>query len=216
MRQGSTLSPADKIRRVAKTYGIPGLLSQQPTTVAIRDTLDLSVLSTTGYSTLNFFDGVNSRSFPDTNLQSNTFSAGQCLLIQQISFSVVTKSSGVITAIDPIENSTLPNILGGDFSLLITGQQVMNQVALLLGYAPFNPDANFMTASADVVSSAQTVVKYGHAVIGSDVDLAIVPNRQFVLPVRIPAVSSAPSAGTKYLRVDLSGYGTVPALQGTT
>jgi hypothetical protein len=216
MRQGSTMTPADKLRRVAKLYGIPGLVQQQPTTVAIRDTLDLSVLSTSGYSTLNFFDNVNARSFPDTNLQSNTFSAGQCLLIQQISFSIVTKSSGIITAIDPIENSAYQNILGGDFSLLLTGQQVLNQVAILLGYAPFNPDAQFYATSSSVVTSTTTTVKFGHSVISSDVDLAIVPNRQFVMPVRIPAISSAPTAGTKFLRVDLSGYGTVPALQGTT
>jgi hypothetical protein len=217
MTRGTTLTPADKLRRLAAKYKIPGLVDQQPTTQAIYDTLDLNALSTTSDATLSFFSGLNARFFPDTNLQSNTFSAGQALLIQNIAFAIITKSSGTITDIQPLEDTIYKPLLAGYFSLILTGQTVWQTYPLALGYAPFNPDAKFHSISVGPTAAAAWAQRdIGHGSIVSDVDLGIVPNREFVLPVRLPKIAAVPSAGTKFLQVLLSGYGTLPALQGTT
>jgi len=181
--------------------------------------IDLAtVLSTTGNSVLNFFEGVNARNFPFTNLASNTFNAGQCLLVQNISFAICYIASGVITDFLPIEQSDLKPLVKGDFSLNITGSDVIKQNPLALGYAPFNPDAQFYAVSraADNATPAVfTRTEGGHSVMLNDTDLAITPNREFVMPVRLPRVAAVPTAATRYLQVTLSGYGTLPAVQGT-
>jgi hypothetical protein len=216
--RATSLSPADKLRRIATKLGVPNLVNQQATTVAAYDTLDLAALSTAATTTLSFFNDLNTRTFPDTNLSSNVFNAGQCLLVQYLSFAIVSKAAGVVTDIQPIEDSTLKALLAGDFSLLITGSEVIKQNPVSLGYAPFNPNAEFYAiqrAADNATPAVFTKSEGGHSVILNDTDLAITPNREFTLSVRCPRVAAVPTAGTRFLRAQITGYGTLPAIQGT-
>ena len=84
-----------KIMRVGAENNSGNLAGMQPTTQAIYDTFDLSGASTSGNFTIPFFQGVNSKTFPFTNLSQNRLTAGRSFAVQQFYFSVITIASGL-------------------------------------------------------------------------------------------------------------------------
>jgi hypothetical protein len=94
-----------KIMRVGAENRMGDLSGMQPTTQAIYDTFDLSQASSTGNFTIPFFQGVNAKVFPFTNLSQNRLTAGKSFAVQQFYLSIFTVAAGKITTVQSLDEA---------------------------------------------------------------------------------------------------------------
>ncbi len=214
------ISPPNKIMRVGQVTGDPQLAIQQPSNWSIWDEFDLS----TGAGSYNFFEEVNAKSFPHTNLNSNRLAKNQSINVQRFHLAIITYtlSSGVITGITKIETldqvpAGLRGIAAGWFGLTIGTSEVLSKYPILASMASFNKSANFMATGAGVTTTANAeseVTFYrGHAVHEFSSAPVITPDVEFKCPAQFGKYT-AQSAGT-FLRLTLEGFGTVQQNYGT-
>jgi len=99
----SNVTPQQKIESVTSKLGIPGIKKQQGTTRVIYDSLPL----VPGQTSYRFFEGSNSRVFPNTNLGSfgNKLEVGESFTIQYMYFSIFTYNN-----LDPFELQSTSNL----------------------------------------------------------------------------------------------------------
>jgi hypothetical protein len=207
-----------KIMRVGAENS-SNLSGMQPTTQAIYDTFDLSQASSSGNFTIPFFQGVNSKTFPFTNLSQNRLTAGRSFAVQQFYFSVFTVAAGKIT-----QMTTLDELIGfeplqkAEMSLLVSNTQVIDRYPVSGSVGPWNRDGMFSEHSTSLTAAAApgTAQKYWRstAVKVLPAQPIILPDQEFICNVQIPAIT-LPTAGTTYLQLTLEGFGTLFAPNGT-
>ena len=135
-----TATAAQKILAVSEGLGIQGMEIQQATTRTIYDTLPLD-----GRTVFNFFDGCNARTFPNTNLSENKLQVGEAMIIENMTFQVVTEAvEGVITATAPM-SATATSYYASDFSIVVANQVILKPLSLGQYDARFNKDSYFAT-----------------------------------------------------------------------
>lgn len=175
-----------KIISVNNQAGNPGIAFQQGATVIIYDSLPLD-----GRLTYNFFDQVNTRTFPDTNLTENRLGVGESMTIQEIWFSVVTKAAGVVTLNAPlaIAAATAPLYLS-NFSFVVGGSQIIKNLPLTAMQSFFNSDSNFL--NRDVMKLKTN---------------SVIPSMfEFILPLK---AASAVVVANNFLMVTIKGTGSL-------
>lgn len=207
-----------KIMRVGAENS-SNLSGMQPTTQAIYDTFDLSQASSSGNFTIPFFQGVNSKTFPFTNLSQNRLTAGRSFAVQQFYFSVFTVALGKITQV-----TTLDELIGfeplqkAEMSLLVSNTQVIDRYPVSGSVGPWNRDGMFSEHSTSLIAAAApgAAQKYwrSSAVKVLPAQPIILPDQEFICNVQIPAIT-LPTAGTTYLQLTLEGFGTLFAPNGT-
>lgn len=107
-----TATPQEKLFHTIRSLGINQSDVTQVTTRTIYDTLSL----VNGGNTFNFFQGVNNRAFPLTNLSQNRLEVGEAMIIQRISFSALLFDAGTGTylmtgPLSNIANSFMQSLL---------------------------------------------------------------------------------------------------------
>ena len=208
-----------KIMRVGSENNMGNLSGMQPTTQAIYDTFDLSKASATGNFTIPFFQGVNAKVFPFTNLSQNRLTAGKSFAVQQFYFNIFTVANGLIT-----RNQTLDEAVGftqltkSELTLIVSNTQVIERYPISGSVGPFNRDATFSNASVTQTAAAAPGTPitqwHSHSVKVLPAQPVILPDQEFICNVQIPAIT-LPSAGTHYLQLTLEGFGTLFAPNGT-
>jgi hypothetical protein len=212
-----------KIMRVGSENN-SNLSGMQPTTQAIYDTFDLSGASTSGNYTIPFFQGVNSKTFPFTNLSQNRLTAGKSFAVQQFYFTLFTVASNRVTSVQTLDESAYPSLTKGELTLIVSNTQVIERYPLSGSVGPFNRDGFLQT-------NASQIAPVGATTAGAEVSLTkfrssavkilpaqpiILPDQEFICNVQIPALAaSLPTAGTTYLQLTLEGFGTLFAPNGT-
>jgi hypothetical protein len=222
--KGNTgITPAEKLSIVATRYNMPGLLKMQPSEQNIYDTIDISTFSTAGATTVQFFSGVNNKTFPFTNLQQNQLKAGNVIVVMYVQFAIMTFDATTsalldIRTIEEAYNSAtltaatnLKPILGSQMTLVIGSSEVFKDLPIINAYAGFNPNSTFGTKTSSA-ATGNPIIQYG----SSNIDLAsepvILPQLEFKLNLQIPKLSTLPAVGTQYLRATIGGFGTIPAM----
>jgi hypothetical protein len=134
-----------KIVTTNEKLGIKGIQNQQGTTRIIYDSLPID--SSTQVQTLRFFENVNTRKFPLTNLTENKLQIGESIVLERFSFYIlsidkVTKQVRAVLPIDNIQAGTNA-IYRSDMSIDLGQNRVVKSLPLDAMYAPFNKDAKF-------------------------------------------------------------------------
>jgi len=208
-----------KIMRVGSENNMGGLSGMQPTTQAIYDTFDLSGASATGNFTIPFFQGVNAKVFPFTNLSQNRLTAGKSFAVQQFYLSVFTVAAGKITQVMSLDEAAgLQPLTKSELTLIVSNTQVIERYPVSGSVGPFNRDALFSNNATSITAAAAPGTAYtqwrSSAVKVLPAQPIILPDQEFICNVQIPAIT-LPSSGTTYLQLTLDGFGTLFAPNGT-
>lgn len=186
------ITPNQKIAAVNAKFGNKGIRKQQGTTRVIYDTLTL----TTTASTFRFFEGVNTRAFPDTNVgQSGSgLQVGEALAIDRIYLSLVETLAG--NFVDVTSIFARPDIEIGDLTIKIANTIVLKPIPLSSFRFDFNKSSKF---AAD-------------ANFEFDTSIIIPPLLEFVVEVRTLVVAGAANFA---LRLTIAGVGSILAPRQT-
>jgi hypothetical protein len=207
-----------KIMRVGSENNMGNLSGMQPTTQAIYDTFDLSGASATGNFTIPFFQGVNAKVFPFTNLSQNRLTAGRSFAVQQFYLSVFTIANGKIDTVETLDSSGFTALVKSELTLIVSNTQVIERYPISGSVGPFNRDATFSNSSVTQTAAAAPGTPitqwHSHSVKVLPAQPVILPDQEFICNVQIPAIT-LPSAGTHYLQLTLEGFGTLFAPNGT-
>lgn len=142
------VTPSAKLAMVNNQLGNPALKSNQGSTYEIFDYI--KVTSSIGKKqTLRFFESVNTKTFPFTNLQSNQLQVGEALSVQYIAFTRVasqaplTPTPGVTEYI--CTQKALVNVTGlalSQFSFLLDNSRIIKNNTLTRTNSLFNTQGN--------------------------------------------------------------------------
>jgi hypothetical protein len=216
------LTPSQKLAIVAKRYKMPGLLAMQPTEQIIYDSIDLSLLSSTGPTTFSFFANTNTKNFPFANLQQNKLNAGNVIVVQYVQLQLV--SCTVVGGVPVINNircleenlsgtvaATFKPLLASQLTIVLGSSEVVKDFPLTNGYAGFNPNGKFGNKA---FASATISEQYGSSSIDLRSEPVILPQLEFKANLQMPQFIAAniPAVNTQYLRLVLGGFGTIPSM----
>jgi hypothetical protein len=216
------LTPSQKLAVVAKRYKMPGLLAMQPTEQIIYDSIDLSLLSSTGPTTFSFFANTNTKNFPFANLQQNKLNAGNVIVVQYVQLQLV--SCTVVNNVPVINNircleenlsgtvaATFKPLLASQLTIVLGSSEVVKDFPLTNGYAGFNPSAKFGNKS---YATATIDVQYGSSSVDLRSEPVILPQLEFKANLQMPQFIAAniPAVNTQFLRLVLGGFGTIPSM----
>lgn len=209
---------ANRLINAARETGTRNMSKQQGTTWTIYDTIDLFVSGTT----LNFFQQLNTKGYPWTNLQQNKFSQDEGMVIQRAFLTIISVAGGTtsyqyapgtINLPQTIEESAFPEFYLAEGTILISGSQVLKKFSFLSSFAPFNYMAKFSGLSGN--GEQGEVIGRGHSVYSFESTPAIPPNVEFSVPITVPQFQTPANAGLNYCRLTLEGFGSIPNVGGT-
>lgn len=190
----NNLTPNAKIAMVGNKIGNSGLKNNQGSTQEVYDYID--VTSTIGSKqTLRFFESVNTKSFPLTNIQQNQLGVGEALSIQWVAFSRIEEviATGVITSQTALLN-TVSGLALSQFSVLLDNSRIIKLNSLTRANSQFNPKGG----------TSSNYLWY------PDTDLTLPPQISFTAELTIPANSDTAPAGSKvYYGIHLMGTGAI-------
>jgi hypothetical protein len=187
----SKVNVQSKIVDVNDRLGNSFLKRMQGTTKMIYDSLKID-----GSKEYVFFRDTNSRTFPFTNVKSDSLPVSESLAIQRISLVIITveDATGVISAFTPIGAATgteLP-LLFSELSVSVGNEVVMKPITV----QHFAPEFNKNACNQD------------SNVFEMNTDLIIPPQLDFDFTVRAPVhTSTAPQSSSDYLRIVIEGVG---------
>lgn len=211
-----------KIMRVTRDNYEAQVAGMQPSTIAIYDTIDLFTLQAGGNNILNFFQNVNSKQYPFTNLTQNSLKAGRAFAVQQFYFLVLTKAAGIspFTKVQTLDQANgFSGLVKGDLSLLIANQQVIERYPISGSVGPWNRDGIFSEPATSLtpgsVTTGELVNWRSSAVKLLPAQPIIIPNIEFTCPVQFPPIAPPAAADTVYLQLVLEGFGTLYTSTGT-
>ena len=188
----STVTPQKKIVAVNNKFGNKGIKYQQGTTRIIYDTLTLTGTA----DTFRFFDGVNSRQFPDTNVgQSGTgLQVGESIAIERVYLALVETLAGNFVDVTSLVGR--PDIEIGDLTIRIANTIVLKPIPLTSFRLDFNKSAKWA----------------GYSVFEFNTSIVITPLLEFVFEVRTLVVAGTPNFA---LRLAVEGPGSILAPKQT-
>jgi len=178
----------DKIISVNNQFGNTGIAYQQGTSRAIYDALPLDASS----FNLRFFESVQTRQFPFTNINQNRLPPGETLAIQRMYFYVM------ISAAPPIVTSTLPlsgavataGLYQSIVSLNIAQNELIKKFPLSSMQAQFNKTAKFL----------------GNDCIHFDNNIVLPPQLEFTVDINLPGYVAVANS---FLVCVIEGLGSV-------
>ena len=221
-RRGSRMpqrpGAAGRLINAARETGTKNMGKQQGTTWTIYDTVDLFNSGTT----LQFFQALNGKNYPWTNLQQNKFSQDEGMVIERAYLTILNVTGGTQSFIytpgsinlpQTIEESAFPEFYLAEGTIIISGSQVLKKFSFLSSFAPFNYSAKFSGLSSN--GEQGEVIGRGHSVYNFSSTPAIPPNVEFSVPISVPQFQLPANAGLSYCRLTLEGFGSIPNVGGT-
>lgn len=176
----------NKIVEVNAGQGNRGLQSQQASTRVIYD----SLASTAGQAYYRFFDGVNARTFPFTNLSENKLQVNESMVIKWVNFSVFTYTAGATTGTATWASVGSGSLFRSDFWIEVANSMVIKPTPVNSG----NPTQN---------RHAQHT---SHESIMMETDVVIPSLLEFILTLRTSYTTAVTNG---YLMCMLDGQATI-------
>jgi len=211
VRQGGATANQKAIT-VTESMGIKGINGMQATTRAIYDSLKLA--TTSGISVLQFFENVNTRKFPFTNISENKLQVGEILAMQRFSFLIleIEASTQKVISINPLAAIGQFKVMyRSDMSISIAQDQVIKKLPLQGLYSAFNKDAKFNGSQTFGTNPGNTTsFEVSHDVFHFDNPIIIPPQIEFTMQLQIPAIT-LPAAPDRdwHIMVTLEGLGSL-------
>lgn len=184
------VTPNAKIALVNNKLGNPALKNNQGTSSEVYDYVKVTPASA---AVIRFFDNVNTKTFPLTNIQQNQLQAGEALSIEYIAFTRMVIKAGVITNFDAL-TAVLPALSLAGFQLLLDNSRLIKANSLVRSYADLNTKGGTATNS----------------LYYPDTDLVIPPQIQFTAELNVPANTDTSTEGEEvYYGCHLFGTGAI-------
>jgi len=217
----------DKIIAVNDKLGNTGIKNMQGTTRIIYDSLPL-VVSPKAF-TLDFFQDVNTRKFPFTNLLQNNLQVGETIVIEDYYFNLIeVDANNVIIWERPLEYfAETEGLYRSDLNFMIGESRVLKSVKVGSSQASFNYNSTFLAMGTRSISSAgtdpnvSTITKAekGHSIYKLRTDLVIPPEISFSAPVQFSGLNALPavtSIGNSFhIVLTMEGRGSLLAMRTT-
>ncbi len=187
----------NKIPQVTSKMGIKGIANMQGTTRIIYDSIKLA--STTTISAIQFFENVNTRKFPFSNIPENKLQVGETIAMQRFSLSIIevditNPAAPVVKGQEPLGSQLdFRNLYRSDLSIAIAQDTVVKKLPIHAMYAPFNKDSRFVgTNTFGTNPGITTSFEIPHDVFHFDNPIVIPPQIEFtatmqVNPITLPA-----------------------------
>lgn len=190
---GLNFSPQQKIQQTATKYGQKSTLKNQGTTRHIWDTLEVK----TGARYYRFFEGVNTRTQPYTNLTDNKLEAGETLACQFMYLTIFVYDTETPAWKGTDQLSNHPALLLGNI-----GMELMNSIVMKpIKVQSFTPEYNRMPNSAAAVYKLFT-------------NQVILPMIPFVFPLALYDDITVPAKQKFYLQLTIEGTGSILSAKG--
>jgi hypothetical protein len=180
------ITPQGKNAAVSKRLGNTGILEQQGTSVKIYDSLPLD-----GRTVFNFFDGVNARNYPLTNLNTNQLGVGETMVMERMYLVFFSIEGGVVSGYSNI--NAFPNwIATAELNFVQNNSRIVKNLPLSSMASEFNFDSGH---NDDVVMMMDT-------------DLVLQPLLEFVAAIR---VNDQAAVANTYVKLVIEGGGSIPS-----
>lgn len=176
------VTPGAKLALVNNKLGNPALKKNQGSTFEVYDYIE--VTSTIGtQQVLRFFESVNTKTFPFTNVQQNQLQVGEALAIEYIALTrlEVDTTSGVDKLATQASLLSVTGLSLSQFSLLLDNSRILKTNSLTRANSPFNPKGGTATNN----------------LFYPDTDLTIPPQISFTAELNLPANSDSAGEGKK-------------------
>lgn len=184
------VTPGAKLAMVNNKLGNPGLKRNQGSSVEVYDYVKVTP-GTAGV--VRFFDAVNTKVFPFTNIQQNQLQVGEALAIEYIAFTRITVKLGKIMTFDALTDSVNGLSLSG-FSFLLDNSRTVKNNSLTRSFQTLN------TKGGTALNS----------LFYPDTDLTIPPQISFTAELNLPANTDTATEGEEvYYGIHLFGTGAI-------
>jgi len=184
------VTPNAKIALVNNKLGNPALKNNQGTSSEVYDYVEVTAGSA---AVVRFFDNVNTKTFPFTNIQQNQLQAGEALSIEYVAFTRLVVRSGELQSLTALTTAVDELSLCG-FQLLLDNSRLIKANSLVRSFADLNTKGG--TAA--------------NSLFYPDTDLVIPPQIQFTAELNVPANTDSASEGEKvYYGCHLFGTGAI-------
>lgn len=181
-------TPQGKIVSVTDRLGA-NVKKNQGSTYEVYDYIQVPAATTTE-STLIFFDGVNSKAFPFTNIQQNQLQTGEALAIEKIFFVLmILNDAGRIITWAPLVQA-MPEANLAQWSLNLDNNRTVKPISIARANTQFNPEG-------------KTGTNY---VFFPETNQVIPPQVQFTGNLRLPEYTVTVQTGeVVYIGIHLTG-----------
>lgn len=184
------VTPNAKLAMVNNRLGNPGLKKNQGSSVEV---YDYTLVTPGSTGVIRFFDQVNTKTFPLTNIQQNQLSVGEGLAIEFIAFTRMTIRAGVVQTYEALTQAVAGLALS-QFSLLLDNSRIVKNNSLTRTFADLNTKGG--TAN--------------NSLFYPDTDLTIPTQVPFVAELNVPANTDTAAEGTSvYYGIHLFGTGAI-------
>jgi hypothetical protein len=186
------VTPNAKLALVNNKLGNPALKNNQGSSVEV---YDYTAVTPGAAGIVRFFDQVNTKTFPFTNLSAggNSLQAGEALSVEFVAWTRIVVKAGVITSFSALTDTVDATALCG-FQLLLDNSRIIKNNSLVRSFATLN-------------NKGQTA---NNSLWYPDTDLVIPPQIQFTAELNVPANSDTASEGeTVYYGCHLFGTGAI-------
>lgn len=184
------VTPGAKLAMVNNKLGNPGLKRNQGSSVEVYDYVKVTP-GTAGV--VRFFDAVNTKVFPFTNIQQNQLQVGEALAIEYIAFTRIVVKLGKITNFDALTDAVNGLSLSG-FSFLLDNSRTVKNNSLTRSFQTLN------TKGGTALNS----------LFYPDTDLTIPPQISFTAELNLPANTDTATEGEEvYYGIHLFGTGAI-------
>lgn len=194
--------------------GFPNIQHMQGTTRVIYDSLQLQTTATN--TILTFFENVNTRKFPFTNLTENKFQIGETMALQRFSMMIVEfqPSTQQVKSINSLAAlGEFKPLYRSDMNFLIAQDTVIKKLPLQSLYSAFNKDSRFNTAQVFGANPGLTnSFEISQDVFWFDNDIVLPPQIEFLAQLQIPPITLPATADrTWHLMITMEGLGSLYA-----
>jgi len=186
----NNLTQAAKINAVNNNLGNTSIGQQQGSTRVIYDALPLNAAT----FQLNFFENVQTRVFPFTNLNQNRLNPGESMAITRMYFAVMTAAAPpTVTLVAPLAiAAATAGLYAANFSVNIAQQEVIKKMPLTSMQSFFNKASKF--ANNDVIEFDNYII--------------IPPQLEFTVTVNLPTYAAV---ANNFLVCVIEGLGSLLA-----
>lgn len=199
-----------KIVRVNDNIGAKNINKMQGTTRVLYDAVKF--VTSANNVTLNFFENVNLKKFPFTNISENKLQVGETIAVQRFSFAIMNcvLNTGTVTLIKPIAyEPTFWGLYASQMSFSIAQDQVLKKIPLHTMYAPFNKNSRFFgNAVNQAVGGPMLSTEEPQDVFHLDNPIVIPPQIEFTAQLQIPPVTVTDTSDF-YMVMTIEGLGSL-------
>ena len=184
------VTPNAKLAMVNQRLGNPGLKKNQGSSVEVYDYVAVTPGSA---GVVRFFDQVNTKTFPLTNIQQNQLTVGEGLAIEYIAFTRMVIKAGVVTDYKALTQAVAA-LSVSQFSFLLDNSRIVKNNSLTRTFAELNTKGG--TAN--------------NSLFYPDTDLTIPTQVPFTAELNLPAnTDTAVEGEVVYYGIHLFGTGAI-------